>query len=120
MLNWSIKASIKSSIPKDFKRLFIASILAVLASSAFSQSSRAVNRELVANEIACFKSVIKEPLIFYGNPMDTFTLYDGTRWKISNGGVSEYIPLRHRDVLICPEEKLLVVDKRAISISKIN
>jgi hypothetical protein len=120
MLNWSTELTIKSNMLKDFKCLFIGSIFAVSANSAFSQSTKVVNRGLASIEVACFKSVIKEPLIFYGNPMDTFTLYDGTRWKISNGGAYEHVPLRHRDVLICPEEKLLVVDKRAMSISKIN
>ena len=52
--------------------------------------------------------------------MDAFMLYDGTRWKVLNGGAYEYTPIRYRNVLICPSEKLLVVDKRAISVSKIN
>ncbi len=50
--------------------------------------------------VLCYKSAIKEPLTFYGNPMDTFTLYDGTKWKVVAGGAHEYIPLRHRTALI--------------------
>ena len=73
-----------------------------------------------ANAVACYKSSIKEPLTFYGNPMDTFTLYDGTRWKVSSGGAYEYIPIRYRNALICPSEGLLVIDKRAISVSRLN
>jgi hypothetical protein len=92
----------------------------MLANSAHSQGSQGVNRDSTANAVTCYKSAIKEPLTFYGNPMDTFTLYDGTRWKVSNSGAYEYIPLRYRNILICPSEELLVVDKRAISVSKIN
>jgi hypothetical protein len=73
-----------------------------------------------ANVVVCYKSSIKEPLTFYGNPMDTFTLSDGTKWKVSWGGVYEYAPVRYRNVLICPSEELLVVDKRAISVSRLN
>ena len=73
-----------------------------------------------ANAVACYKSSIKEPLTFYGNPMDTFTLYDSSRWKVSSSGAYEYIPTRYRNVLICPSEELLVIDKRALSVSRLN
>ena len=70
--------------------------------------------------VTCYKSSIKEPLTFYGNLMDIFTLYDGTRWKVFSSGAYEYIPARYRNVLICPSEGLLVIDKRAISVSSLN
>jgi hypothetical protein len=71
------------------------------------------------DNILCYKSVIKEPLTFYGNPGDIFTLYDGSRWKVANGGPYEYIPARYRNVLICPSEQVLIVDKRALSVEKV-
>ena len=95
-------------------------IFTILCNPAFSQNSQGINQEPAANAVTCYKSVIKEPLTFYGNPMDAFMFYDGTRWKVLNGGAYEYTPIRYRNVLICPSEKLLVVDKRAISVSKIN
>ena len=91
-----------------------------LVNPAFSQTPQGIARESAANAVTCYKSSIKEPLTFYGNPMDTFTLYDGTRWKVSSGGAYEYTPTRLRNVLICPTEELLVVDKRAISVLKLN
>jgi hypothetical protein len=120
MFFWPTNIFSKPSILNGFKFLFAASTLTMLANSAHSQGSRGVNPDSTANAVTCYKSAIKEPLTFYGNPMDTFTLYDGTRWKVSNSGAYEYIPLRYRNILICPSEELLVVDKRAISVSKIN
>jgi len=69
--------------------------------------------------VICYKTAIKEPSTFYGNPMDTFTLYDGTKWKVANGGAYEYIPLRYRDALICPTEGILGIDKKALSVGKL-
>ena len=91
--------------------LFIGTLVGGGLTQAFEASKDAVT---------CYKSSIKEPLTFYGNPMDTFTLYDGTRWKVSSSGAYEYIPTRYRNVLICPSEDLLVIDKRAISVSRVN
>jgi len=95
-------------------------IFTILSNPALSQNSQGINREPAANAVTCYKSVIKEPLTFYGNPMDTFMLYDGTRWKVLNSGAYEYTPTRYRNILICPSEELLVLDKRVISVSKIN
>jgi hypothetical protein len=120
MFFWPTNIFSKPSVLNGFKSLLAASILTMMANSAHSQGSQGVNRDSTANAVTCYKSAIKEPLTFYGNPMDTFTLYDGTRWKVSNSGAYEYIPLRYRNILICPSEELLVVDKRAISVSKIN
>ena len=77
----------------------------------YAQSSR-------EDSVLCYKSAIKEPLTFYGNPLDTFTLYDGSKWKVANGGPYEYIPLRYRNVIICPTEQVLIIDKRALSVEK--
>jgi len=116
MLFWSTKLLRKSSLPKNLKWLLTGTLLSILANPVFSQA----NRESTGGAVTCYKSSIKEPLTFYGNPMDTFTLYDGTRWKVSSNGPYEYIPIRYRNVLICPSEELLVVDKRALSVSRLN
>ena len=79
---------------------------------AFAESSK-------EDSILCYKSAIKEPLTFYGNPGDSFTLYDGSRWKVASGGSYEYIPARYRNVLICPSEQVLIVDRRALSVEKL-
>jgi hypothetical protein len=120
MLFWPAHPSSKSKIPQGFKGLFAAFIAMVLVNPASSQTLQGVARETSTNMVTCYKSAIKEPLTFYGNPMDTFTLYDGTKWKVSSGGAYEYIPVRYRNVLICPSEELLVIDKKAISVSKLN
>jgi hypothetical protein len=77
-------------------------------------------RPATANAVACYKSSIKELLTFYGNSMDTFTLYDGTRSKVPSSEALEYTPIRYRNVFICPSEDLLAVDKRAIAVSRLN
>lgn len=118
MLFWPTNYSSKYTIPRGLKALLV-TFIAVLVNPVFSQSSQGIARESTANTVACYKSSIKEPLTFYGNPMDTFTLNDGTRWKVSNGGAYEYIPTRYRNALICPSEELLVIDKRAISVSRL-
>lgn len=110
----------QSATPQGSKRLFVSLVAVALVNPAFSQTPQGIAREPAANMVTCYKSSIKEPFTFYGNPMDTFTLYDGTRWKVSSGGAFEYIPVRYRNVLICPSEELLVVDKRAISVSRLN
>ena len=84
-----------------------------------SQSSWIYAQTTRDTAVICYKSAIKEPLIFYGNPMDTFTLYDGTKWKVANGGAYEYVPFRYRDALICPTEGILVIDKKALSVGKL-
>jgi hypothetical protein len=71
------------------------------------------------DSVLCYKSAIKEPLTFYGNPADIFTLYDGSKWKVANGGPYEYIPLRYRNVNICPTEQVLIIDKKALSVEKL-
>ena len=120
MLFWPAHLSSKSSIPQGLKGLFAVFIIVVLVNPVFSQTPQGIARESTASAVTCYKSSIKEPLTFYGNPMDTFTLYDGTRWKVSSGGAYEYIPVRYRNVLICPSEELLVIDKRAITVSRVN
>ena len=120
MLFWLAFIFSKSRVAIKNKRLIFTPILFCIASSAWSQTTQGVNREQSANAITCYKSSIKDPVSFFGNPMDIFTLYDGSKWKVSGGGAHVYTPLRYRNVLICPSEELLVVDKKAISVSKIN
>jgi hypothetical protein len=117
---WPTLHLIKFATSHSFKRLIATFIALVLAGNASSQTSQGGARESTANAVTCYKSSIKEPLTFYGNPMDTFTLYDGSRWKVSSSGAYEYIPTRYRNVLICPSEELLVIDKRALSVSRLN
>ena len=120
MLFWPTHLSSKSKTPKGFKGLFATFIAVALVNPVFSQTAQGIARESTANAVTCYKSSIKEPITFYANPMDTFTLYDGTRWKVSSGGAYEYVPTRYRNVLICPSEELLVIDKRAITVSRVN
>ena len=98
-----------------FKKFIITILFIVTLGGGLTQAFEASK-----DAVTCYKSSIKEPLTFYGNPMNTFTLYDGTRWKVSSGGAYEYIPVRYRNVLICPSEELLVIDKRAITVSRVN
>jgi len=76
--------------------------------------------ELKQNSILCFKVVVKDPLPFYGNPGDVFTLYDGSRWKVLAGTQYEYVPLQYRDGLVCPEVEKMVIANKVIRVSKLN
>lgn len=91
--------------------LLISLGLLSISTLACAQSSK-------EDSVLCFKSAIKEPLTFYGNPTDIFMLFDGSKWKVTNGGPYEYIPLRYRNVIICPTEQILIIDKRALSVEK--
>ncbi|CAM3810694.1 hypothetical protein [Polynucleobacter arcticus] len=71
------------------------------------------------DSISCYKSAIKEPITFYGNPGDAFTLYDGSKWKVASSGPYEYVPLRYRNILICPSEQMLIIDKKALLVEKV-
>jgi len=90
-------------------------ILLGLMSASASVSAQSTKDD----SVLCYKSAIKDPFTFYGNPGDIFTLYDGSRWRVANGGSYEYIPSRYRNVLICPSEQILIVDKRALSVEKV-
>jgi hypothetical protein len=68
--------------------------------------------------VNCYKDVIKEPLTFYGNPGDSFTLYDNSTWKVASGGQYEYVPARYKDVMICPAVGKLMIGNRVLSITK--
>jgi hypothetical protein len=84
-----------------------------------SMSTLALAQPSKEDSVLCYKSTIKEPITFYGNPGDIFTLYDGSRWKVANAGPFEYVPARYRNVLICPSEQVLIVDKRALSVERV-
>lgn len=71
-----------------------------------------------SDAVTCYKDVIKEPLTFYGNSGDLFTLYDGSTWKVTSGGQYEYMPMRYKDVLICPAVGKLLIGNKALSITK--
>jgi hypothetical protein len=97
-------------------RKISSSLILVLA---FIANSEIVLAQAAKNEaITCYKDVIKEPLTFYGNPGDLFTLYDGSTWKVASGGPYEYVPVRYKDVLICPAVGKLLIGNRALSITK--
>jgi len=76
MLVWQIILLIKYTTPQRFKGLIATFSTVILVSPVFSQTTQGINRESVANAVTCYKSSIKEPLTFYGNPMDAFTLHD--------------------------------------------
>ena len=97
-------SKISSSI--IFSLTFISKPEIILAKAAKSEA------------ITCYKDVIKDPLTFYGNPGDVFTLYDGSTWKVASGGTYEYAPVRYKDVLICPAVGKLLIGNRALSISR--
>lgn len=80
----------------------------------------AFSQIIKGDKVACYKSSIKEPTIFYGNPQDKFTLYDESKWQVSSMGAHEYIPTRYRDVLVCPSENVLIVDKRVLSVKRVD
>ena len=84
-----------------------------LSGNLYAQSSK-------GNAVACYEEVIKEPAIFYGNPGETFTLYDGTRWRVLAGGSYEYVPMRYKDITICPAMGKLMNGNRMIPVVKLN
>jgi hypothetical protein len=90
----------------------------VLSLGFTAQSQMALSQTSKGEAITCYKDVIKEPFTFYGNPGDVFTLYDNSTWKVASGGQYEYVPVRYKDVLICPAAGKLVIGNKALSISK--
>jgi len=105
---------------KKFNRLLVRKSVALLVLFlAFMASSQVVISQTSKGEaVTCYKDVIKEPFTFYGNPGDVFTLYDNSTWKVATGGQYEYVPVRYKDVLICPTVGKLVIGNKALSISR--
>ncbi len=85
----------------------------------FGFSGNLYAQSLKGNAVACYEEVIKEPAIFYGNPGETFTLYDGTRWRVLQGGSYEYVPMRYKDITICPAMEKLINGNRVIKVTKL-
>ena len=71
--------SFSEALPANFGRIMIGLAFSVALLEG------ALSDELKQNPLYCFRVVVKEPLTFYGNPGDTFTLYDGSRWKVLAG-----------------------------------
>ena len=105
----------KKSMAFNYRKLIAFSIL-FLAFIVPSQMT--LSQTVKGEEILCYKDVIKDPLTFYGNPGDSFTLYDKTSWRVATGGQYEYIPMRYKDVVICPTIGKLMIGNKALSISK--
>ena len=105
---------------KKFNRLLVRkSVTSLVLSLGFTaQSQMALSQTSKSEAITCYKDAIKEPFNFYGNPGDAFTLYENSTWKVASGGQYEYVPLRYKDVLICPVVGKLVIGNKALSISK--
>ena len=105
---------------KKFNRLLVRKSVAslVLSLGFTAQSQMALSQTSKGEAITCYKDVIKEPFTFYGNPGDVFTLYDNSTWKVASGGQYEYVPVRYKDVLICPAVGKLLIGNKALSISK--
>ena len=94
------------------KTLFIATfIFGSLGIAGLTQAIEAGNVPVV-----CYKSAIKEPLTFYGNSGDKFTLNDGSQWKILSKDTYEYIPYRYRDIVICPSLEKIIIGYRALTV----
>lgn len=92
--------------------VFFAFFLCLFAAPVFAQNTK-------SDAVTCYKDVLKEPQSFYGNPGDTFTLYNNASWRVSSGGPYEYTPMRFKDVIICPSLEKLMIGNRALSISKL-
>jgi hypothetical protein len=101
------------SAPASVKILFFVFSALIYCSFVNAQS----NKE---KSVVCYQVVIKEPLAFYGNPGDIFTLYDGSRWRVLAGTQYEYIPLPYKDGLLCPEAEKLIISSKAMRVSKLN
>jgi len=81
--------------------------------------SEAQSEIVSKGSVTCYKTVIKEPLTFFGNPGEKCLLYDGSSWKVLSSGSYEYVPIRYRDVLICPEVEMLIIGNKAVSVAKL-
>ena len=93
--------------------VFLISLVVMVAASKVTLSQTPKGEEIL-----CYKDVIKDPLTFYGNPGDSFTLYDNSSWRVASGSQYEYIPMRYKDVVICPTIGKLMLGNKALSISK--
>jgi hypothetical protein len=107
---------------KNFRGTVYAILGRMMISLLFSVACLecAFSDELKQNPVYCFKVVVKEPLTFYGNPGDVFTLYDGSRWKVLAGTQYEYVPLPYKDGLVCPEVERLIIANKVMKVSKLN
>ena len=92
----------KKSMAFNYRKLIAFSILFLVF---IAPSEMTLSQTVKSEGIVCYKDVIKDPLTFYGNPGDSFTLY-------------EYIPMRYKDVVICPTIGKLMIGNKALSISK--
>jgi hypothetical protein len=93
--------------------LFFVSLTLIYCSFVNAQLSK-------EKSVTCYQVVIKEPLTFYGNPGDVFTLYDGSRWRVLSGTQYEYIPLPYKDGLVCPEAEKLIIGSKVMRVTKLN
>jgi hypothetical protein len=98
------------------RRSFLSILIMPLA--LMVHMSSVIAQEGKGESIACYKDVIKEPYTFYGNPGDAFTLFGNSTWRVASGGQYEYVPMRYKDVLICPAIGKLIIGNKALSISK--
>jgi len=88
--------------------------VSILGSLEVGGSTQAL--EVLKDQVVCYKTAIKEPVTFYGNSGDKFTLYDGSQWKVTSRGAYEYIPYRYRDIVICPSLEKMISGDKALSI----
>ena len=101
------------SIPVSLRILFFVSSTLIHCSFVNAQLSK-------EKSVACYQIVIKEPLTFFGNPGDIFSLYDGSRWKVLSATQYEYVPLPYKDGLVCPEIEKFIIGSKVMRVSKLN
>ena len=95
------------------KTLFFVSSTLICCSVVNAQSSK-------EKSVACYQVSIKEPMAFYGNPGDVFSLYDSSRWKVLASTQYEYVPLPYKDGLLCPEVEKFIIGSKVMRVSKLN
>lgn len=90
--------------------------LTVFFWGAYSVNS--YSQKIESNQIACFKSQLKNPYSFLGMSGDHLELVDGTRWKVT---ASNYSPTSSSGgaVLICPDLGKMFTLNSALSIEKV-
>lgn len=101
-------------------KLIRAYFQAILILSALVGRDMTLAIELGTDEVACQQTTFKEPLTFYGNNGDEFTLFDNSRWKVSAKNSYEYVPYRYRDVIICRSIKKMIIGDKALSVVRLD
>ena len=90
--------------------------IAVLIFGAYAVNGYCQKTE--SNQIACFKSQLKNSYSFLGMSGENLELVDGTNWKVTASNYSTISSYSSRTVLVCPDLGKMFAFDSAFSVEK--